>query len=53
VPFLLAIALFAFYPQIQLGRSEKSVTASIVREQALTEIHFNTIASRIDSGSGK
>jgi NADH-quinone oxidoreductase subunit M len=36
VPFLLAIGLFAVYPQLQLGRSEKSVTASIVHEQALT-----------------
>ena len=45
VPFLLAIALFAVYPQIQLGRSEKSVTASIVHEQALTGSTSNTLAS--------
>jgi NADH-quinone oxidoreductase subunit M len=36
VPFLAAIGLFAVYPQIQLGRSDKSVTASIRSEQALT-----------------
>jgi NADH-quinone oxidoreductase subunit M len=45
VPFLLAIGLFALYPQIQLGRSEKSVTASIVREQALTRSSPDTLAS--------
>jgi NADH-quinone oxidoreductase subunit M len=36
VPFLAAIGLFAVYPQIQLGRSDKSVSASIRSEQALT-----------------
>src|SRR5579863_1755092 len=36
-PFLAAIALFAVYPQLQLGRSQKSVTAAIAHEKALTQ----------------
>jgi len=40
VPFLLAIALFAVYPQLQLSRSEKSVTASISHERALTQTYL-------------
>ena len=35
-PFLAAIGLFAFYPQIQLQRSERAVVAAISQEQALT-----------------
>ncbi len=53
VPFLLAIALFAVYPQLQLGRSEKSVTAAIVHEQALTSIHADALAARLAAGNGK
>jgi hypothetical protein len=33
-PFLAAIGLFAFYPQIQLQRSDKAVVAAISRERA-------------------
>jgi hypothetical protein len=44
VPFLLAIALFAVYPQLQLARSQKSVTASIVREEGLTSVNPNIYA---------
>jgi NADH-quinone oxidoreductase subunit M len=50
VPFLLAIGLFAVYPQLQLGRSEKSVTASIAREQVLTGQSRETYTSRIGGG---
>jgi NADH-quinone oxidoreductase subunit M len=50
VPFLLAIALFAVYPQLQLGRSQKSVTASIVREEALTGSSPNPLAHEADVG---
>jgi len=44
VPFLLAIGLFALYPQLQLSRSEKSVTASIRHEQALTQTFTRAVA---------
>jgi NADH-quinone oxidoreductase subunit M len=46
VPFLVAIGLFALYPQIQLGRSEKSVTATIRSEQALTAAKETPVADR-------
>jgi NADH-quinone oxidoreductase subunit M len=45
-PFLAAIALFAVYPQLQLGRSEKSVTAAIAHEKALTQT-YDTLAGAI------
>jgi NADH-quinone oxidoreductase subunit M len=50
VPFLLAIGLFAVYPQLQLGRSERSVTSSIARERALTGHPAQTYTSRIGGG---
>ena len=47
VPFLAAIGLFAFYPQIQLQRSEKAVTATIRQEQVLTARPTRTLAATI------
>jgi NADH-quinone oxidoreductase subunit M len=46
VPFLAAIGLFALYPQIQLGRSERSVSATIRSEQALTAPKDTPVADR-------
>jgi NADH-quinone oxidoreductase subunit M len=45
VPFLAAIGLFAFYPQIQLQRSEKAVTATIRQEQVLTARPARTLSA--------
>jgi NADH-quinone oxidoreductase subunit M len=50
VPFLAAIGLFALYPQLQLGRSQKSVTSSISRVVALTHPTGNLFADEPDLG---
>jgi NADH:ubiquinone oxidoreductase subunit 4 (subunit M) len=34
VPFILVILLFALYPQLELHRAEKSVTATVAGAQA-------------------
>jgi NADH-quinone oxidoreductase subunit M len=44
-PFLAAIGLFALYPQIELGRSDKSVTGSISQETRLTHPTPNIFAN--------
>ncbi len=41
VPFIGAILLFAIYPQLQLHRSESTVTGSIVREEIYTGQHVS------------
>ena len=48
VPFIGAILLFAIYPQLQLHRTESTVTSAIAHEQALTSSSSpNSLASVI------
>jgi NADH-quinone oxidoreductase subunit M len=46
VPFMGAIMLFALYPQIELSRAEKTVTASIAPAAAAAGDTFTPVANR-------